>query len=254
MNEWREVSLGDVARVSWGDTTTTKAAYVPAGFLAYSASGPDGFLNHADRSGDGVVISAIGAQCGKTWFAQGDWSCIKNTMWFQAGPSADTSYLYYATSRPELWPRRGAAQPFIGLGDVKRMTLRLPSLRQQRQVAHVLRGMDDLIENSRRRVEVLEAMARAIYREWFVHFRYPGHESATFVDSPLGPIPEGWAVAPLGDVVRLQGGSAKTKAAYSNSGYVAFSAAGADGFLPTLRGRRTWCGPFRSWSTLWANV
>ena len=44
-------------------------------------------------------------------------------------------------------------------------------------------------------------MARAIYREWFVHFRYPGHEDATLVDSPLGPIPDGWTVRPLGDVL-----------------------------------------------------
>ena len=39
---------------------------------------------------------------------------------------------------------------------------------------------------------MLEEMAQAIYREWFVHFRYPGHEDAPFVDSPLGPIPDGW--------------------------------------------------------------
>ena len=58
-------------------------------------------------------------------------------------------------------------------------------------------AIDDLIENNRRRVEVLEEMAQAIYREWFVHFRYPGHENAAFVDSPLGPIPEGWESAPL---------------------------------------------------------
>ena len=54
------------------------------------------------------------------------------------------------------------------------------------------RAFDDLIENNGRRVEVLEEMTRAVYREWFVHFRYPGHENATLVDSPLGPIPDGW--------------------------------------------------------------
>ena len=54
----------------------------------------------------------------------------------------------------------------------------------------VLGALDDLIENNRRRIELLEQMAQAIYREWFVHFRYPGHEDGTLVDSPLGPIPE----------------------------------------------------------------
>jgi type I restriction enzyme S subunit len=57
-----------------------------------------------------------------------------------------------------------------------------------------------LIENSRQRVGVLEDMARTIYREWFVHFRYPGHESVPVVDSLLGPIPEGWVVGALGDL------------------------------------------------------
>ena len=62
-------------------------------------------------------------------------------------------------------------------------------------IGEVLGSIDDLIENNRRRVEVLEEMARAIYREWFVKFRYPGHEDVPLVDSALGPIPEGWEVA-----------------------------------------------------------
>ena len=82
----------------------------------------------------------------------------------------------------------------------------LPTLRTQNQVAEVLGAIDELIENNRRRVEVLEEMARAIYREWFVHFRFPGHENATFVDSDLGPIPEGWDIGTVGDVLRLQRG------------------------------------------------
>lgn len=76
----------------------------------------------------------------------------------------------------------------------------VPSMPTQRRIASVLDSIDDLIENNRRRVELLEEMARAIYREWFVHFRYPGHEDVPRVDSPLGPIPEGWAVAPLGSI------------------------------------------------------
>ena len=50
-----------------------------------------------------------------------------------------------------------------------------------------------LIENNRRRIEILEEMARLLYREWFVHFRFPGHEDVELVDSDLGPISEGWA-------------------------------------------------------------
>lgn len=211
MSEWRQTTLGDVATVSWGDTTKTKAAYSADGVLAYSASGPDGFLPKADLRGDGVVISAIGAQCGKTWLARGEWSCIKNTMWFQAGRDADTRFLYYATSDPDQWPKRGAAQPFIGLGDARLLRLRLPPLMLQRRIASVLGALDDLIENNQRRAKVLEEMTRAIYGEWFVRFRHPGHESVPFVDSPLGPLPDGWAASTCGDQLTVLGGGTPSK-------------------------------------------
>ena len=73
----------------------------------------------------------------------------------------------------------------------------------QRRVAGVLNGIDDLIENSRRRVEVLEEMARTIYREWFVKFRYPGHANVPLVDSALGPIPSGWDIAPVSNMIEV---------------------------------------------------
>lgn len=97
---------------------------------------------------------------------------------------------------------------YINLRDQRRMTISLPPLGAQARIADVLGAMDDLIENNRRRVEVLEEMARAIYREWFVHFRFPGHESTTFVDSDLGPIPADWVARPLGQVVSLNYGKA----------------------------------------------
>lgn len=70
----------------------------------------------------------------------------------------------------------------------------LPPLPTQRKIAGILSAYDDLIENNLRRIKILEEMAQSLYREWFVHFRFPGHESATFKDSELGRIPEGWEV------------------------------------------------------------
>ena len=218
MSEWREVTLGDVATISWGDTSTTKAAYAKSGFPAYSATGQDGLLPYADHTEDGVVISAIGAQCGKTWYAAGSWSCIKNTLWMRGKPGLDTRFLFYATSRQDLWPRRGAAQPFIGLGDAKAMRLRIPDDVTQVAIGTVLGSMDKLIENNRRRVEVLEEMARAIYREWFVKFRYPGHEDVPLVDSPLGRIPEGWVVSRLGAIVDFTMGQSPKSEFYNVQG------------------------------------
>jgi type I restriction enzyme S subunit len=70
--------------------------------------------------------------------------------------------------------------------------IHLPSLEVQRRSVRVLRNCDALIENNSRRIEILEEMAQAIYREWFVEFRYPGHEDVPLVDTDLGPIPEDW--------------------------------------------------------------
>jgi type I restriction enzyme S subunit len=64
----------------------------------------------------------------------------------------------------------------------------------------VLSAYDDLIENNSRRINILEEMARALYREWFVNFRFPGHGKAKMVKSAVGPIPEGWTPTTLGDL------------------------------------------------------
>jgi type I restriction enzyme S subunit len=79
----------------------------------------------------------------------------------------------------------------------EREPLLLPPLPVQRRIAGILSAYDELIENSQRRIKILESMARALYREWFVHFRFPGHESVPRVASPLGEIPQGWEVKPF---------------------------------------------------------
>ena len=207
------VRLGDVCEVSWGDTSKTKASYVADGFPAFSASGRDGFLPHFDHEGPGIVVSAIGAQCGKTWFTDGRWSCIKNTIYLKSSsPHADTRYVFYATANPDAWPKRGAAQPFISQTDAKNVEIPLPPLPVQQRIAGILSAYDELIENSQRRIKILEAMARALYREWFVHFRFPGFENHPRVASPLGDIPQGWEVKKIQDFGKVITGKTPSKA------------------------------------------
>jgi type I restriction enzyme, S subunit len=86
------------------------------------------------------------------------------------------------------------------IGEVR---VRIPSVSTQRKIAAVLSTYDDLIENNTRRIAILEAMAQAIYREWFVEFHFPGHEKTKLVNSPLGKIPEGWKIAKLFDVAEV---------------------------------------------------
>lgn len=74
---------------------------------------------------------------------------------------------------------------------------------EQEKVGIMLDGLDNQIENNRRRIELLEQMAQAIYWEWFVRFRYPGQGDPALVDSPLGPIPEDWQIRPVGAIANL---------------------------------------------------
>jgi len=95
----------------------------------------------------------------------------------------------------------GAAIPRVVLEDFKRAKIKLPPLPTQRKIAAILSAYDDLIENNTRRIKILEEMAQALYREWFVHFRFPGHDKVQMVDSPLGRIPEGWEVKKVSDAI-----------------------------------------------------
>jgi type I restriction enzyme S subunit len=85
----------------------------------------------------------------------------------------------------------------------EREPLEIPPLPVQRRIADILSAYDELMENSQRRIRLLEAMARALYREWFVRFRFPGHEKLPRVASPLGDIPQGWEVKKLAAVAEV---------------------------------------------------
>ena len=118
----------------------------------------------------------------------------------------DPSFLNYLLNGPHIQgsihaKTNGATVAHLNMKDVRTMELpALPLLVTQRRIAGILSAYDELIENSQRRIKILEAMARALYREWFVHFRFPGHESVPRVPSTLGDIPKGWEAKKLGDI------------------------------------------------------
>ncbi len=105
----------------------------------------------------------------------------------------------------------GATMPNLNAGIVTGLPVPVMPLHLQLSAAELLRSIDELIENNRCRVAVLADMTRAIYREWFVRFRYPGHEQVTRVDSNLGPIPDGWTVSTCGEELVLLGGGTPSK-------------------------------------------
>ncbi|MBZ0096564.1 MAG: restriction endonuclease subunit S [Sulfuricella sp.] len=114
---------------------------------------------------------------------------------------ADDTYLLACLNNADIKPFvTGAAQPKLSQANLRLIEIPLPPVPTQRRIASILSAYDELIENNQRRIRILEEMARSLYREWFVHFRYPGHESVPLVDSPLGQIPQGWEVKKLGDI------------------------------------------------------
>lgn len=102
---------------------------------------------------------------------------------------------------------KGAAYPAVDSEAIGRAEINLPTLLTQRRIASILSAYDDLIENNTRRIAILEEMARRIYEEWFVRFRFPGHEKVKMVESELGLIPEGWNITKLKDhLIKLESG------------------------------------------------
>ena len=116
------------------------------------------------------------------------------------------SFLFYALIRlrqHEYSASRLMAQRIRGeLGPSQSNASRCagPPLPVQRRIVGILSAYDELIENNQRRIKILEEMARSLYREWFVHFRFPGHDKVKMVPSPLGPIPRGWEVKKLAEI------------------------------------------------------
>lgn len=119
----------------------------------------------------------------------------------------------------------------------------LPQIDQARQdlAVAVLQNIDDLIENSRRRIEVLEEMARAVYREWFVRFRYPGHEAVPMVDSILGPIPDRWQISNLSSIADITTGQSPKSEFYNEEGVGKPFHQGVADFGPHFPRTRKWC-------------
>ena len=115
---------------------------------------------------------------------------------------ADPMFVYYFASSPHSRQRILADSmttgvPKINLGYLRKFKILLPPLEIQKKIAAVLSAYDDLIENNKRRITLLENMAEEIYREWFVRFRFPGYQQAKFEKG----IPEGWKIKKFRDIV-----------------------------------------------------
>ena len=102
----------------------------------------------------------------------------------------------------------GVAQSYVSLEMIKSLPLICPPIPTQQKITDILSAYDDLIENNAKRIKTLEEMARMLYREWFINFRFPNHENVKMVESDLGLIPEGWEVVELIKLIDVKHGYA----------------------------------------------
>ncbi|MEG4243018.1 restriction endonuclease subunit S [Microcoleus sp. Pol10_D6] len=156
------------------------------------------------------------------------WLCGTGCLRVSLGESVlDPTFLYYylGESKVIAWIYNqaiGATMPNLNTSIIRRIPITYPPLPIQRKIAAILSAYDRLIENNTRRIEILEEMARSIYREWFVKFRFPGHEQVQMVDSELGLIPEGWEVKILGEVANFYRGKSYKSAELVKDGGLPF--------------------------------
>ena len=141
----------------------------------------------------------------------------------------DPFFVYHllATFREELKANAGgAATPIINKTAFSEIEVNVPSLSVQQRIAGILSAYDELIENNQRRIQILETMARALYREWFVEFRFPGHENVSRVASSIGDIPEGWEVKKLAAVAEVNRAQINVRDAPDELHYIDISSVG----------------------------
>jgi type I restriction enzyme S subunit len=148
----------------------------------------------------------------------------------------DADFLLYSLLSDDLQSQirgfgSGSTVEHMRLEDIPSLELWVPPLAIQRRIAGILSAYDELIENNQRRIKILESMARSIYREWFVKFRFPGHENHPMVDSPLGNtstslgarIPKGWEVKKLASVAQTNRAQINVRNAPSEVHYIDIS-------------------------------
>lgn len=205
---WQLTTLGSVLPFRYGKGLPERVRSHSGEFAVVSSAGFVDTHSKALTMGPAVVIGRKGS-IGNVFYCPEPVFPIDTTFYVEGTPTIDIRFSYYLLrSLPLASMDTDAAVPGLNRENAERLEVCLPDIHRQRSIVDVLGSIDDLIENNRRRVQVLEEMARAIYREWFVRFRYPGHENVPLVNSALGTIPEGWVAGTVGGALELKYGKA----------------------------------------------
>ena len=171
----------------------------------FGTNGPIGWVTTSLYENPTIVIGRKGAYRGVHYTSTPSWTIDTAYYLTLRGNSVDLKWLYYRLLLVDINRMdTGAAIPSTKREDFYSISIEVPSLQVQRHIASILSAYDDLIENNRRRIQLLEQSARLLYQEWFIHLRFPGHEHVKVVDG----VPEGWERSPLGERIVLNYGKA----------------------------------------------
>jgi len=169
----------------------------------------DTFIRKYIQEND-LLITLVGNGYGNVALAPKEKSVIiQNTIGVRCNDSCLNEFLFYTLTLNKRLIKnldRGAAQPSIKVSDLLSIKLQLPSISIQQKITSILSAFDELIENNRRRIEILEETAQLLYREWFVEFRFPCHKKVKMINSELGKIPKGWKMQKIGDIAKYYRG------------------------------------------------
>ena len=220
--KWNRVILREICdSVNYGYTASAKPKPIGPKFLRITDIVPNridwsavpyckisekNLSKYLLEKGD-IVIARTGATTGYAKRIRTEHKAVfaSYLVRIRVNPKYDSQYVGFVVESDEY--KRfiqlnlgGAAQPNANAQVLTSFPISLPPLPTQHKIAAILSAYDDLIENNTRRIKILEDMAQTLYQEWFVHFRFPGHENVPMVKSPLGPIPQGWKIKNFGEV------------------------------------------------------
>lgn len=190
MVEYSEYRLGLLCkRFSSGKGISADLINETGKYPVIGGNGLRGYTDTYNFDGECAVIGRQGAYCGNVQFFSGKGYMTEHAVVTQPNSANNAKYLTYKLSGLSLGRFSGqAAQPGLSVTKLARLRIEMPPKWYQDRVAGILSAYDDLIEVNNKRIKVLEQIAENLYKEWFVRFRFPGHEKADFENG----IPKGW--------------------------------------------------------------
>ena len=255
-HDWTEYNLGDIAKVSTGKSNKQDA--VPDGnFVFFDRSQNIQRSNRFLFNCEAIIIPGEGKEFIPKYFS-GPFDLHQRVYAItDFNNNIDGKFLYYILHQQRGYFAQvatGATVMSLRKGMFLNFKFRAPTFQIQKKIAAILSAYDDLIENNLRRIKILEKMAQSLYREWFVNFRFPGHEKVRFVDSHLGKIPEGWKIVRTTDAIYINPRTSVLKE--SIKPYVAMNGLSTDSMLISNVGERTGNSgsKYKNYDTLFARI